>query len=72
VSSSLFLTNPFAYAGNGPGAGSNDPQLLMLAQPYTKHLTSTIISLKNTLDWMMGDDDLAAASAKLVRDPRKK
>jgi ABC-type uncharacterized transport system involved in gliding motility auxiliary subunit len=75
VSSSLFLTNPFAYAGNGPdlggqfamfGAVGGDPKLLALAQPYTKFLTSTIISLKNTLDWMSGDADLVAASAKLL------
>jgi ABC-type uncharacterized transport system involved in gliding motility auxiliary subunit len=75
VSSSLFLTNPFAYAGNGPelggqfamfGAVGGDPKLLALAQPYTKYLTSTIISLKNTLDWMSGDADLVAASAKLL------
>jgi ABC-type uncharacterized transport system involved in gliding motility auxiliary subunit len=77
VASSLFLTNPFAYAGNGPelggqfamfGAVGGDPQLLMFAQPYTKYLTSTIISLKNTLDWMSGDSDLIAASAKLIGD----
>ncbi len=77
VSSSLFLTNPFAYAGNGPdlggqfamfGAVGGDRQLLMFAQPYTKYLTSTIISLKNTLDWMSGDSDLIAASAKLIGD----
>lgn len=75
VSSSLFLTNPFAYAGNGPdlggqfamfGAVGGDPKLLALAQPYTKYLTSTIISLKNTLDWMAGDADLVASSAKLL------
>jgi ABC-type uncharacterized transport system involved in gliding motility auxiliary subunit len=75
VSSSLFLTNPFAYAGNGPdmggqfamfGAVGGDPKLLMFAQPYTKYLTSTILSLKNTLDWMSGDSDLIAASAKLL------
>ncbi len=75
VASSLFLTNPFAYAGNGPdlggqfamfGAVGGDPKLLALAQPYTKYLTSTIISLKNTLDWMAGDADLVASSAKLL------
>ncbi len=78
VSSSLFLTNPFAYAGNGPelggqfqmfGAVGGDPQLLMFAQPYAKFLTPMIISLKNTLDWMSGDSDLIAASAKLIGDP---
>ena len=78
ISSSEFLTNPFAYAGNGPelggqfqmfGAVGGDPQLLMFAQPYTKYLTNTILSLKNTLDWMAGDSDLVAASAKLIGDP---
>jgi len=78
ISSSEFLTNPFAYAGNGPelggqfqmfGAVGGDQQLLMFSQPYTKYLTSTILSLKNTLDWMAGDSDLVAASAKLIGDP---
>jgi ABC-type uncharacterized transport system involved in gliding motility auxiliary subunit len=78
VSSSLFLSNPFAYAGNGPELGGQfammgpvggDETLLGIAQPYTKHLTGTILSLKNTLDWMAGDSDLVAASAKLLGDP---
>jgi ABC-type uncharacterized transport system involved in gliding motility auxiliary subunit len=78
VSSSLFLTNPFAYAGNGPelggqfamfGAVGGDPQLLALAQPYTKYLTNTILAFKNTLDWMAGDADLVATSAKLLTEP---
>jgi ABC-type uncharacterized transport system involved in gliding motility auxiliary subunit len=78
VSSSLFLTNPFAYAGNGPELGGQfamfgnvggDETLLQVAQPYTKHLTNTILSFKNTLDWMAGDSDLLAASAKLIGDP---
>jgi ABC-type uncharacterized transport system involved in gliding motility auxiliary subunit len=78
VSSSLFLTNPFAYCGNGPdlggqfamfGAVGGDKDLLMYAQPYAgKFLTSTIISFKNTLDWMSGDSDLVAASAKLLSE----
>jgi ABC-type uncharacterized transport system involved in gliding motility auxiliary subunit len=78
ISSSEFLTNPFAYAGNGPelggqfqmfGAVGGDQQLLYFAQPYTKYLTNTILSLKNTLDWIAGDSDLVAASAKLLGDP---
>ncbi len=78
VSSSLFLSNPFAYAGNGPDLGGQfqmfggvggDPTLQMIAQPYTKYLTSTILSFKNTLDWMAGDSDLIAASAKLIGEP---
>jgi ABC-type uncharacterized transport system involved in gliding motility auxiliary subunit len=75
IASSEFLTNPFAYAGNGPelggqfqmfGAVGGDPNLLYFAQPYAKYLTNTIISFKNTLDWMAGDSDLVAASAKLL------
>jgi ABC-type uncharacterized transport system involved in gliding motility auxiliary subunit len=77
ISSSLFLTNPFAYAGNGPdlggqfamfGAVGGDPKLLALAQPYTKYLTNTILAFKNTLDWMSGDADLVGASAKLLSE----
>ena len=78
VSSSLFLSNPFAYAGNGPELGGQfqmfgnvggDETLMAIAQPYTKYLTSTILSFKNTLDWMAGDSDLIAASAKLMTEP---
>jgi ABC-type uncharacterized transport system involved in gliding motility auxiliary subunit len=78
ISSSHFLGNPFAYAGNGPELGGQfqmfgnvggDETLQAIAQPYTKHLTATIISFKNTLDWMAGDSDLLAASAKLISDP---
>ncbi len=79
VSSSQFITNPFAYSGNGPEMGGQfamfggmggDPQLQQVAQPYAqRYLTSTILSIKNTLDWMSGDADLLAASAKLMGDP---
>jgi len=78
VSSSLFLSNPFAYAGNGPDLGGQfamfgnvggDENLLRIAQPYVEYLTNTIISFKNTLDWLSGDSDLVAVSAKLIGDP---
>jgi ABC-type uncharacterized transport system involved in gliding motility auxiliary subunit len=79
VASSLFLTNPFAYAGNGPefghqfqmmGAVGGDRELMMIANPYAQaYLTGTILAVKNTLDWMSGDADLLAASAKLLMDP---
>jgi ABC-type uncharacterized transport system involved in gliding motility auxiliary subunit len=78
VSSSEFLTNPFAYAGNGPELGGQfqmfggvggDPQLQQIAGVYAKHLTATILSFKNTLDWLSGDADLLAASAKLIGVP---
>jgi len=76
VSASQFLTNPFAYAGNGPELGGQfamfgnvggDQELLMFAGPYAQsYLTNTILSLKNTLDWISGDTDLLAASAKII------
>jgi len=76
VSSSQFLTNPFAYSGNGPELGGQfamfgnvggDQELLMFATPYAQsYLTNTILSLKNTLDWISGDTDLLAASAKII------
>lgn len=78
VSASQFLANPFARAGNAPpmppqmammGAMGGDENLQMLSQPYAqKYLTSAILALKNTLDWMGGDSDLIAASAKLLGD----
>ena len=79
VASGLFITNPFAYAGNGPDLGGQfamfggvggDPQLQLIAGPYAqRYLTATILSLKNTLDWMSGDADLLAASAKILSEP---
>jgi hypothetical protein len=79
VSAAQFLANPFARAGNAPpmppqmammGGMGGDEDLLMLSMPYAqKYLTSTIIAFKNTLDWMGGDSDLIAASAKLLQEP---
>ncbi|MDB4997851.1 MAG: gliding motility protein GldG [Myxococcaceae bacterium] len=78
VSSSQFLANPFARAGNGPDMGQfggmmpagGDEQLLQLAQPYAQQaLTGTILSFKNTLDWLTGDTDLLAVSAKILSEP---
>lgn len=79
VSSSQFVTNPFAYAGNGPELGGQfamygnvggDRELLMIAGQYAnRYLTNTILSIKNTLDWISGDQDLLAASAKLMSEP---
>jgi ABC-type uncharacterized transport system involved in gliding motility auxiliary subunit len=76
VSSSEFLTNPFAYSGNGPdlgqqfamfGGAGGDRELLMIAGQYAqRYLTGTILSVKNTLDWVSGDADLLAVSAKLI------
>lgn len=79
VSSSEFLANPFARAGNGPDMGGQfgmmmpqggDEQLLQLAGPYAQQaLTGTILSFKNTLDWLTGDTDLLAVSAKILSEP---
>jgi hypothetical protein len=76
VSASQFFTNPFARAGNAPpmppqmammGPMGGDEDMQMLAGPYAqRYLTNTILSLKNTLDWIGGDTDLLAASAKLI------
>jgi len=79
VSAAQFLANPFARAGNPPpmppqmmmmGGMGGDEDLLMLSMPYAqKYLTATILAFKNTLDWMGGDSDLIAASAKLLQEP---
>ena len=79
VSSSQFLANPYARAGNAPpmppqlqmmGPMGGDEELMMLSQPYAQqYLTGTILAFKNTLDWMGGDSDLIAASAKLIGEP---
>ncbi len=76
VASSQFLTNPFARAGNPKpqppqmaqfGAMGGDQQLLTVAQPYAQtYLTPMILAVKNTLDWMSGDADLIATSAKIL------
>jgi hypothetical protein len=78
VSSSMFLTNPFAYAGNGPDMGGQfamfgnvggDRDLQMIAQPYAqRYLTQTLLAFRNTLDWLSGDTDLLAVSAKIIGD----
>ncbi len=79
LSSAQFLANPLARAGNGPDMGQygnmmpnlgGDEQLLMLAGPYAQQfITGTILVFKNTLDWLIGDTDLLAVSAKILSDP---
>jgi hypothetical protein len=79
VASSQFLANPFARAGNGPDMGQygammpslgGDEQLLMVAGPYAQQfITGSILVFKNTLDWLSGDTDLLAVSAKILSDP---
>lgn len=80
VASPLFLANPYARAGNAPpmppqmammGPMGGDEELLAISQPYAQqYLTSTILAFKNTLDWMSGDPDLLAVSAKLLGEPK--
>jgi ABC-type uncharacterized transport system involved in gliding motility auxiliary subunit len=82
ISSSQFLANPFARAGNPPpmppqmammGAMGGDRNLQQLAMIYARnYLTATILSFKNLLDWMSGDKDLIAVSAKLLGDANLK
>lgn len=79
LASSQFLANPLARAGNAPDMGQygqmmpslgGDEQLLMLAGPYAQQfITGSILVFKNTLDWLSGDTDLLAVSAKLLSDP---
>jgi len=79
LSSAEFLCNPLARAGNGPDMGQygqmmpnlgGDEQLLMLASPYAQqYVTGSILVFKNTLDWLTGDTDLLAVSAKILSDP---
>jgi ABC-type uncharacterized transport system involved in gliding motility auxiliary subunit len=79
LASSQFLANPLARAGNGPDMGQygqmmpgmgGDEQLLMLAGPYAQQfITGSILVFKNTLDWLSGDTDLLAVSAKLLSEP---
>jgi hypothetical protein len=85
LASSQFTANPFARAGNGeenpqmrqfgmanmPG----DEKLLQIAGPYADlqrgavPLLYAIMATKNTLDWLTGDTDLLAVSAKLLSEP---
>jgi ABC-type uncharacterized transport system involved in gliding motility auxiliary subunit len=79
VSSSQFLANPFARAGNPPpmppqlqmmGAMGGDRELQMVARPYLEvAFRPMIFSFKNTLDWMSNDSDLVAVSAKMLGEP---
>jgi len=67
VSSSQFLTNPFARLGAPaePAAGAKSknptPDARLLAQPYAqRYIPDTIVAFKLTLDWMSTDPDLVA------------
>jgi hypothetical protein len=81
VSSSQFLSNPMARAGNAKvtpgtemlGVTGGDADLQMISQAYAqKYLTSTILVLKNTLDWASADDATVSCSALLVGPKEEK
>jgi hypothetical protein len=79
LSASQFLLNPFARAGEGQDMSKygmqapvgGDKELQELAQAYLSKtvLTAMILSFKDTLDWLSGDTDLLAASAKILAEP---
>jgi ABC-type uncharacterized transport system involved in gliding motility auxiliary subunit len=80
LASSQFLANPLARAGAAPEMGGQfgmmmqnfggDEQLLMMSGPYAQQfVTGSILVFKNTLDWLTGDTDLLAVSAKILSDP---
>ncbi len=82
MASSQFTANPFARAGNGQSMQQfggmpmgGDEKLLQIAGPYAdlqrgaSPLLYAIMVTKNTLDWLTGDTDLLAVSAKLLSEP---
>ena len=83
VASSQFTANPFARAGNGPDMSQfggmmpqgGDEKLLQIAGPYADlsrgavPILYAILTMKNTLDWLSGDVDLLAVSAKILSEP---
>lgn len=79
ISSSQFFVNPFVRAGQGPDmgqmagmmpGGGGDEFLMGIAGPYVQLIGTTfILQTKNLLDWMTGDVDLLAASAKILQEP---
>ena len=80
IASGNFFANPFVRAGKGPDLGPQfammggnvlgDEKLLMLSQPYAQgYLTNTILAFKNAIDWLAGDSDLLAVSAKVLGEP---
>jgi ABC-type uncharacterized transport system involved in gliding motility auxiliary subunit len=79
LAASQYLANPFARAGEGQDMSKygmqqmvgGDKELQELGQHYLSKtvLTAMILSFKDTLDWLTGDTDLLAASAKLLSEP---
>ena len=79
LSSAQFFANPFVRSGQGPDlgqmgmmmpGGGGDEFLNAIAGPYVQLIGTTfILQTKNLLDWMTGDVDLLAASAKILMEP---
>jgi ABC-type uncharacterized transport system involved in gliding motility auxiliary subunit len=79
ISSAQFFANPFVRSGQGPDmgqmgmmmpGGGGDEFLNAIAGPYVQLIGTTfILQTKNLLDWMTGDVDLLAASAKILQEP---
>lgn len=79
LSSAQFFANPFVRSGQGPDmgqmgmmmpGGGGDEFLMGIAGPYVQLIGTTfILQTKNLLDWMTGDVDLLAASAKILMEP---
>ena len=78
LSSAQFFANPFVRSGQGPDMGqmgmmmgpTGDEFLNAIAGPYVQLIGTTfILQTKNLLDWMTGDVDLLAASAKILMEP---
>ena len=77
VASSEFLANPFARASNRPERGPSsgelppaDPIVGQIAGQYAQRLLSpTIVSFKNTLDWLAPDDPFTACPVVLPVSP---
>lgn len=79
LSSAQFFANPFVRSGQGPDmgqmgmmmpGGGGDEFLNGIAGPYVQLIGTTfILQTKNLLDWMTGDVDLLAASAKILMEP---
>jgi hypothetical protein len=79
ISSAQFFANPFVRSGQAPDmggqmgmmmGGGGDEFLNSIAGPYVQLIGTTfILQTKNLLDWMTGDVDLLAASAKILQEP---
>jgi hypothetical protein len=69
LASASAFANPFVVAGRG----GQDATLETLGMAYAQEaLTSTILVLKNTIDWMVGEDDLSDCSRSIAPKSKPK